>query len=201
MALLADCNFYPRSPCGERPSSAMFSRTAKNFYPRSPCGERPSLASSSLDFIHISIHALLAESDSLTLYVEHSNLRFLSTLSLRRATHKLWPNQDGCIYFYPRSPCGERPWKRSVVAARENFYPRSPCGERPSWHLMAFTLTVFLSTLSLRRATLAFIAYMVRITDFYPRSPCGERRPSAQSWAARSRFLSTLSLRRATDYP
>ena len=205
MALLADCNFYPRSPCGERPSSAMFSRTAKNFYPRSPCGERPSLASSSLDFIHISIHALLAESDSLTLYVEHSNLRFLSTLSLRRATHKLWPNQDGCIYFYPRSPCGERPWKRSVVAARENFYPRSPCGERPSLasssldfihisiHALlaesdSLTLYVehsnlrFLSTLSLRRATHKLWPNQDGCIYFYPRSPCGER-----PWALRLR--------------
>ena len=34
-------NFYPRSPCGERPSwyACSMAHTA-NFYPRSPCGER-----------------------------------------------------------------------------------------------------------------------------------------------------------------
>ena len=34
-----------------------------NFYPRSPCGERPSSQSSAKSTPEISIHALLAESD------------------------------------------------------------------------------------------------------------------------------------------
>ncbi len=34
-------NFYPRSPCGERPSWASLSKPLRYFYPRSPCGERP----------------------------------------------------------------------------------------------------------------------------------------------------------------
>ena len=34
---------------------------------------------------------------------------------------------------------------------------------------------VFLSTLSLRRATAADCAVLVHLYDFYPRSPCGER--------------------------
>ena len=33
---------------------------------------------------------------------------FLSTLSLRRATHSLQVVEVGHTYFYPRSPCGER---------------------------------------------------------------------------------------------
>ena len=36
------------------------------------------------------------------------------------------------LYFYPRSPCGER--LLDVQPKDENtldFYPRSPCGERP----------------------------------------------------------------------
>ena len=42
-----------------------------NFYPRSPCGERPSkLAQTSL-IEYISIHALLAESDVTVLGIQH----------------------------------------------------------------------------------------------------------------------------------
>ena len=33
----------------------------------------------------------------------------------------------------------------------------------------------FLSTLSLRRATVCFCWFAVDSSDFYPRSPCGER--------------------------
>ena len=38
-----------------------------NFYPRSPCGERPGLRGKKLQRNHISIHALLAESDCMIL--------------------------------------------------------------------------------------------------------------------------------------
>ena len=80
----------------------------------------------------------------------------------------------------------------------------------------------FLSTLSLRRATIMFTGILAHHTHFYPRSPCGERhsvRPEtrqrdaisihallAESDRGRqpalsqsSEFLSTLSLRRATQ--
>ena len=33
-------NFYPRSPCGERPRDCPASSPRQYFYPRSPCGER-----------------------------------------------------------------------------------------------------------------------------------------------------------------
>ena len=39
------------------------------------------------------------------------------------------------LYFYPRSPCGERLATSAAVASPKNFYPRSPCGERPECHL------------------------------------------------------------------
>ena len=38
---LDDCNFNPRSPCGERPGSKSATQTGGYFNPRSPCGERP----------------------------------------------------------------------------------------------------------------------------------------------------------------
>ena len=87
------------------------------------------------------------------LYSTFCAILFLSTLSLRRATfgrcrslelsnisiHALLAESDilphlpmaALCYFYPRSPCGERPWAR---------------GSR-------VTYIEFLSTLSLRRAT------------------------------------------------
>ena len=77
--------------------------------------------------------------------------KFLSTLSLRRATTCYCSGSLICN-FYPRSPCGERPLdglrKREL---HRHFYPRSPCGERPILKLQCV------------------------LGDFYPRSPCGER--------------------------
>ena len=101
----------------------------------------------------ISIHALLAESDISVFWTALSRPLFLSTLSLRRATHydnynlhcveisihALLAESDltsvvsstGTIDFYPRSPCGERRYRSGVsVVGRSDFYPRSPCGER-----------------------------------------------------------------------
>ena len=106
---------------------------------------------------------------------------------------------DPTYDFYPRSPCGERLGSVAVVSRTWNFYPRSPCGER------RFTLRqrppplLFLSTLSLRRATYVHCAHKLSTMDFYPRSPCGERRVGLLSCFVRIIFLSTLSLRRATS--
>ena len=103
-------NFYPRSPCGERPahfasqihkvgisihallaeSDCRYSARCVGllyFYPRSPCGERHPVKSESLTTYFISIHALLAESDIVILRKRDTPSQFLSTLSLRRATH------------------------------------------------------------------------------------------------------------------
>ena len=78
-----------------------------------------------------------------------------------------------------------------------DFYPRSPCGERRIKVSILFTPAEFLSTLSLRRATFSGSAWVQEFpisihallaesdrqagqqqqhhNDFYPRSPCGER--------------------------
>ena len=103
-----DMNFYPRSPCGERRIIDIINNVVDNFYPRSPCGERLEQSSSYSAYLEISIHALLAESDvgrAQGCWLSHG---FLSTLSLRRATACLLACFVGCFYFYPRSPCGER---------------------------------------------------------------------------------------------
>ena len=100
------------------------------FYPRSPCGER--LASSVVlsNTIKISIHALLAESDGVCNQKPPQARKFLSTLSLRRATGIITTFAIIAGHFYPRSPCGERPSPCVVMNVRRDFYPRSPCGER-----------------------------------------------------------------------
>ena len=56
-------NFYPRSPCGERPRYMCSVCGNLNFYPRSPCGERRRRSVKLFRQNYISIHALLAESD------------------------------------------------------------------------------------------------------------------------------------------
>ena len=129
------------------------------------------------------------------------NITFLSTLSLRRATllsiqntrnfaisiHALLAESDQILddisgatkHFYPRSPCGERRAARIAPTASRNFYPRSPCGERPMQIVIIVVHALFLSTLSLRRATVLRKVPILGIKYFYPRSPCGERRPPA----------------------
>ena len=57
---------------------------------------------------------------------------------------------------------------------------------------------IFLSTLSLRRATFTDRKRRAFVLHFYPRSPCGERRHRPIHHRLKYRFLSTLSLRRAT---
>ena len=169
-------HFYPRSPCGERPLRACCCWTSANFYPRSPCGERRS--------DHIK---------------RNEKVKFLSTLSLRRATFISPLNWMLSSYFYPRSPCGERRSSRLRQTRNiKNFYPRSPCGERRGQQKLKEVSEEFLSTLSLRRATLRPTGNQPITPDFYPRSPCGERRRGGGFLLSFILFLSTLSLRRAT---
>ena len=106
----------------------------------------------------ISIHALLAESDNAIINHCIPEVLFLSTLSLRRATFCQCKKRVGsCISIH--ALLAESDQKTPLLWSHtQNFYPRSPCGER---QLNAHTLSghfQFLSTLSLRRAT---------ITTFY----------------------------------
>ena len=146
-------DFYPRSPCGERRPRPCRSRGPnRNFYPRSPCGERHRLQDELTISILISIHALLAESDRQALHIIHAARN-----------------------FYPRSPCGERPARCRIIYNAAYFYPRSPCGERLKTPCVKLSIDVFLSTLSLRRATMISVDEIPYQRHFYPRSPCGER--------------------------
>ena len=126
-----------------------------NFYPRSPCGERRSNQP-----------------------VTMRTWKFLSTLSLRRATqaanglanappeisiHALLAESDGHTCNISAN-CLCRISIHALLAESDgfffcpfildnNFYPRSPCGERPTTIITICIAPRFLSTLSLRRAT------------------------------------------------
>ncbi len=130
-----------------------------NFYPRSPCGERRYVWLHLLKDFCISIHALLAESD-----------------------RWLWVRISLFDNFYPRSPCGERPKKQSAAkqAAAISIHALLAESDRLqnpieiqiviSIHallaesdLVIFRSSTgsaaFLSTLSLRRATIDWTKY------------------------------------------
>ena len=126
----------------------------------------------------ISIHALLAESDQPRQTRHCKKFKFLSTLSLRRATKEVAIWQILIKYFYPRSPCGER---------RHNRLPSIPSACISIHALLA-------------ESDLADCTKIYAVGDFYPRSPCGERLWFDKWRTNEDQFLSTLSLRRATHY-
>ena len=93
-------NFYPRSPCGERLLLGSLTCPPHDFYPRSPCGERHLRVLDGSKSSIISIHALLAESDKLVRMLNGPHSKFLSTLSLRRATIRIISQAHGfCIFL------------------------------------------------------------------------------------------------------
>ena len=168
------------------------------FYPRSPCGERPDQHQEGAGPVIISIHALLAESDGRWRMARASTCTFLSTLSLRRATQ--WTaghiisaaflstlslrratrgTSDTILQytdFYPRSPCGERPYILPFKAPPTlNFYPRSPCGERPRYPGGIPRQHVISIHALLAESDPRCYDHRPHLGYFYPRSPCGER--------------------------
>ena len=125
----------------------------------------------------ISIHALLAESDSQWRTLASGTYGFLSTLSLRRATAAMGKPTLEIAYFYPRSPCGERHYFSGVMRQNPGISIHALLAESDVACIGGIVDNVgFLSTLSLRRATVACIGGIVDNVG----------------------FLSTLSLRRAT---
>ena len=112
----------------------------------------------------ISIHALLAESDAFTTTTTICIVSFLSTLSLRRATFPIVPAELVTLVFLSTLSLRRATCVHSHNNPRiEHFYPRSPCGERPAGSHGQKTLLQFLSTLSLRRATYDTYAKVLRV--------------------------------------
>ena len=131
----------------------------------------------------------------------NSQQEFLSTLSLRRATVNGDVLSSCFVNFYPRSPCGERRTRTGPALRGPYFYPRSPCGERPEIVSRSSMSCQFLSTLSLRRATQChrprprrpFISIHALLAE--------SDRHGVGIAKINFAFLSTLSLRRATGCP
>ena len=133
-----------------------------------------------------------------------------------------WALYSSSRYFYPRSPYGERHLgagkscyvcgisihalltesDETVNRNRElqgHFYPRSPYGERQLGAIGALVDLVFLSTLSLRRATKA-VTLSLHVSQIFLSTLSLRRATCSVSRLPRRgrEFLSTLSLRRAT---
>ena len=167
--------FYPRSPCGERRTNVRHQLKICAISIHALLAESDTTANKALQKIEISIHALLAESDGAD-YRSHVWTGGISIHALLAESDPFSPSvpmmrpyfypRSPCgerlsalyascprSHFYPRSPCGERRPHQRYFAVDENFYPRSPCGERPIFAVRPYDAPVFLSTLSLRRAT------------------------------------------------
>ena len=129
--------------------------------------------------IPISIHALLAESDG----VHYDNYNLHCVISI----HALLAESDA------RRASRQQPAGISIHALLAESDSQSSAKSTPE--------EAFLSTLSLRRATMDSSRAANCQQHFYPRSPCGERRVLSQPSKPRRLFLSTLSLRRATPAP
>ena len=215
-------HFYPRSPCGERlarcrcwvlsnaisihallaesdPEQLRTVRvsSSQDFYPRSPCGERPistvlllpptkflSTLSLRRATRHSPIFRYRQEPFLSTLSLRRATAPqgsgrsrgvFLSTLSLRRAT-EIFLAQNFRHSISIHALLAESDFPGIVqLGFHPHFYPRSPCGERLTNFAEQEAAAIFLSTLSLRRATFRFGGRRCGQKNFYPRSPCGER--------------------------
>ena len=135
---------------------------------------------------------------TVSILISPAKLTFLSTLSLRRATvtivpacganvisiHALLAESDldliessagTVISIHALLAESDLPAAVHDCQHHIDFYPRSPCGERPVVAGLCGLAPIFLSTLSLRRATLRDCPVSSPRRYFYPRSPCGER--------------------------
>ena len=169
----------------------------------------------------ISIHALLAESDSCQLVTVCGVIRFLSTLSLRRATFTLcsgvvsWAISIHALLAESDELGGmfDNTLDISIHALLAESDPKTDQDKRITQLISIHALLAESDRLAPRSRDNSM--------DFYPRSPCGERQRRREELASAIRisihallaesdlwypgaagiaksFLSTLSLRRAT---
>ena len=213
--------FYPRSPCGERPDSLTDDVSTGGFL-------------STLSLRRATISALWMVAN-LPLFLSTLSLRratprnwqkphgqktFLSTLSLRRATvrccgqwgllrisiHALLAESDDrqrkrhshSLDFYPRSPCGERHRQQNRPLRHSGFLSTLSLRRATIFAVRPYDAPIFLSTLSLRRATY-YMQWDITDTVISIHALLAESDPAiCQCTAPATIFLSTLSLRRAT---
>ena len=168
-------NFYPRSPCGERLDKQIAQLTEQAFLSTLSLRRATTQMQAAFKGPEISIHALLAESDGHTHYMGVYEQISIHAL-LAESDSSACCGVQRCSNFYPRSPCGERQRQLDAVTAAYMISIHAllaesdgVCNQKPP------QARKFLSTLSLRRATVALCGY-----------------------DGAAGFLSTLSLRRAT---
>ena len=123
-----------------------------NFYPRSPCGERRSNPNAPL-VTQISIHALLAESDFTPHFQNGRSYKFLSTLSLRRAT---------ALY---------------TLIIMSGVFLSTLSLRRATLECLPYPVMMWMISIHalLAESDASFLSGRSCFSDFYPRSPCGER--------------------------
>ena len=192
--------FYPRSPCGERLGNINggVKLTGISIHALLAESDTPSLQTKTVS-PSISIHALLAESDGRFQQTSCSTGQFLSTLSLRRAT---------C-----HSSCG---YVRRLISIHALLAESDSALWLVAWHLFSISIHALLAesdTGNCYGAHPHFISIHALLAEsdghrasrdryknyFYPRSPCGERHIKPTNVLTLVQFLSTLSLRRATQ--
>ena len=149
--------------------------------------------------LRISIHALLAESDTGAKLHDPGKILFLSTLSLRRATDNgRLLSADHFISIHALLAESDAVCNQLLFDTLISIHALlAESDDTP--HYSTTCRCLFLSTLSLRRATPDRDQQDGNRPDFYPRSPCGERRSVSNTVTPPEPFLSTLSLRRATS--
>ena len=168
-----------------------------HFYPRSPCGERQVVQRVTVDVSRFLSTLSLRRATLWTNFAPNPKT-FLSTLSLRRATG-MPGNLIMILLFLSTLSLRRATICCADVAGAVEISIHALLAESDLDFVRAqFGVEGFLSTLSLRRATGAFNQRYRIYTHFYPRSPCGERRDVPLSYSVKIIFLSTLSLRRAT---
>ena len=145
------------------------------FYPRSPYGERLASWRNEIANSTISIHALLTESDNFGPHFAETVSKFLSTLSLRRATRRIPQAESQSPFLSTLSLRRATSRSQIVPIALTDFYPRSPYGERlqpdPQPRLPPDISIHALLT----ESDYDYFPGRNRPWYFYPRSPYGER--------------------------
>ena len=146
-------DFYPRSPCGERPYGRI-NDISRLIFLSTLSLRRATVAGSCLNGVigflstlslrratsgskgrpatqAISIHALLAESDVKGICFNSQIPEFLSTHSLRRATLSYYFRKYlFLISIHALLAESDLIYCHLLRTSYSNFYPRSPCGER-----------------------------------------------------------------------
>ena len=123
----------------------------------------------------ISIHALLAESD--LIHITQYSMCKISIHALLAESDILGNPCAGCPAISIHALLAESDSKDPCIhTSCWNFYPRSPCGERPYLNCFVQKHTEKISIHALlAESDRHWQTGQSRTRHFYPRSPCGER--------------------------